>query len=112
MITDLEPVGKADIADEVLRPVAGVDKVLRVVVVRVQGLGPLEKGRRVAKLLRLGGSRRILGGRCGDFGSGGRRPPGGVSLGHEFNFLLVEASNAEELSEDSIRYIFKLLGNK
>ena len=28
MVTHLEPVGKADIADEVLRPVAGVDKVL------------------------------------------------------------------------------------
>ena len=74
---------------------------------RVQGLGPLEKGRRVAKLLRLGGRRRILGGRCGDFGGGGRRPPGGVSLGHEFDFLLEEASNAKELCEGAIRYIFK-----
>ena len=104
IITDLKSVSKADIADEVLRPVASVDKVLRVVVVGVQGLRPLEKCRRVAKLLGLRGRRRILGSRCGYFGGGGGRPSGGVSLGHEFNFLLEYASNATEVDEGFILY--------
>ena len=60
----LESVSETNIADEVLRSMACVNKVLRVVVVRVHGLGALEKCSRIAKFLRLRGCQRLLGTHC------------------------------------------------
>ena len=56
----LKSVGQTDIANKVLRSMASVNKVLRVVVVRVHGLGALEEGSGIAELLRL----RLLRTRC------------------------------------------------
>ena len=48
-----KPAGEPRVPDKVLRPLAGVDKVLTVVIVRVQRLGAFEKGRRVTEFLFL-----------------------------------------------------------